>query len=181
MARPQHTGSESDTETQEGSEFEFLGMLVAVVDYAAGDFVYGPLGTPGRPDGVTDVAFLASMDSGRLLSASGHRKWMQFLHVWETAGWSLQRVLQVTDELRPLQHGSDLEMADLAGVQAEQLDRCIADYCGTQSQIHDMLKEFLAIVQANFSYCDSVLWPAEDASKRMSMIELPEQNQSLSA
>lgn len=57
-------------------------------------------------------------------------------------------------------------MADLSGVQAEQLDccTCITDYCGTQSQTHDALKE--ANVQAKFSHFDSVLsdWPADDVS-----------------
>ena len=87
---------------------------MAVVDNAASDFVYGPPGTPGRPGGMMDVSFLASMASGHLLSADGHKRWMQLLHVWQTAGWSLQALLQVTDELRPLQYGSDLEMADSA-------------------------------------------------------------------
>ncbi len=80
-------------------------------------------------------------------------------------------LLQVTDEVRPLQQGSDLEMADLSGVQAEQLYccTCIADYCGTQSQTHDICMLNEAIIQANFSHFDSesVLssWPAEDVSK----------------
>ena len=44
----------------------------------------------------------------QVVSNDGHKRWMQFLHVWQNAGWSLQAILQVTDELRPLQYGSDL-------------------------------------------------------------------------
>lgn len=65
-----------------------------------------------------DVSFLSSTASAHLLSVAGHKRWMQFLHVWQNAGWSLQDLLQVTNELRPLQYGSDLEIADLACVQA---------------------------------------------------------------
>ena len=120
-----------------------------------------------------------------ILSVNNQKKWTQMF----TCGKVLLGVchLQVTDEVRPLQQGSDLEVADLLGVQAEQLDccTCIADYCGIQSQTYDMLNE--AIIQAKFSHFDSesVLssWPAEVVSsfKRTSVIELPEQNQSLSA
>ena len=148
-------------------------MLVAVVDNAASDFVYGPPGTPGRPGGMMDVSFLASMASGHLLSADGHKRWMQLLHVWQTAGWSLQALLQVTDELRPLQYGSDLEMADSASVQATQLTCCIAKYCDqAQEQTFDRLSEFLAVVQRHFSQRNAVLMPAEDALARLSLIHL---------
>ncbi len=114
-ARLQHTGTgaESDADTEDGSEFELLGMLVADVDGAAGNFVYGLLGMPGRRKGVMDIALLAGMDSGQLLNSDDHKKWLQFLHVWQTAGWSLQTLIQVTEELRPWPCGSDLKMADL--------------------------------------------------------------------
>jgi hypothetical protein len=60
-ARLQHTGTgaESDADTEDGSEFELLGMLVADVDGAAGNFVYGLLGMPGRRKGVMDTALQA--------------------------------------------------------------------------------------------------------------------------
>ncbi len=148
-------------------------MVVAVVDDAASDFIYGPPGTPGRPGGMMDVSFLASMASGRLLSAGGHKRWMQFLHVWQTAGWNLQAILQVTDELRTLQYGSDLEMAELASVQAKQLTCCIAKYCDqAEEQTIDRLSEFLAVVQRHFSQRNAVLLQAEDALARLSLIQL---------
>ncbi len=116
MTWPHHAGTISDTESEADAAIDLLGMLVAVVDDVASDFVYGPDGTPEGPSRVMDVSFLASMASGHLLSADGHKRWLQFLHVWQDAGWSLQALLQVTDALRPLQYKSDLEMADLASV-----------------------------------------------------------------
>ena len=133
-AWPHHRGTVSDAESEDDTAFDLLGMLVAVVDDVASDFVYGPDDTSGRPGGVMDVSFLSSMASGHLLSADGHKRWLQFLHVWQDAGWSLQALLQVTDELRPWQYGSDLEMADLASVQAAQLDSCIAKYCDQEEE-----------------------------------------------
>jgi len=118
---PHYTGTASDTESEDDTAFDLLGRLVAVIDDVASDFVYGLDGTPGRPGGVMDVSFLSSMASGHLLSADGHKRWLQFLHVWQNGGWSLRALLQVTDELRPLQYEFDLEMADLANVQAAQL------------------------------------------------------------
>lgn len=175
MTWPHYTGTVSDTESEDGAAFDLLGLLVAVVDNIASDFVYGPPGTPGRPGGVLDVSFLCRMASGHLLSTAGHKRWMQFLHVWQNAGWSLQAVLQLTDELRPLQYGSDLEMADLATVQAGQLNCCIAEYCESseQEQTHARIVDFLAVVQRHFSQRSAVLVPAEDALKRLSMIQLP--------
>lgn len=179
-AWPYNTSTVSDTESEDDAAFDLLGMLVAVVDDAASDFVYGPFGTPGRPDGVIDVSLLSSMASGHLLSADGHKRWMQFLHVWKNAGWSLQNLLQVTDELRPLQYGSDLEMADLASVQEAQLKSCLAKYCDpAEEQTHDRLSGFLAVVQRYFSDCNAVLMPAEDALKRLSMIQLPSKGSQL--
>ena len=87
-------GTNSDTESKDDAGFELLGMLVAVVDNAARDFVYGPFGPPGRPCGVMDVSFLASMESRYLPSVDGHKSWMQFLRVWQNAGCSLQRLLR---------------------------------------------------------------------------------------
>lgn len=170
---PHCTATISDTESESDATFELLGMLVAVVDNAASDFVYGPAGTPGRPDGVLDVSFLCSMASGHLLGAVGYKRWMQFLHVWQNAGWSLQALLQVTDELRPLQYGFDLEMADLANVQAAQLYCCIAEYCDqAQDQTETRISSFLAVVQKHFSQHNAVLMPAEDAFERLAMIQL---------
>lgn len=175
MPCPHYIDTSSHTDSSEDdAEFGLLGMLVGVVDDAASDFVYGPLGTPGRPGGVMDVSFLSSMANGRLLSADGHKRWMQFLSVWQNAGWSLQDLLQVTDQLRPLQYGSDLEMADLASVQAMQLDCCIAKYCDqAQDETPDRLLGFLAVVQNHFSQRNAVLVLADDAVKRFSMIPIP--------
>ena len=171
---PHYTGTASDTESEDDTAFDLLGRLVAVIDDVASDFVYGLDGTPGRPGGVMDVSFLSSMASGHLLSADGHKRWLQFLHVWQNGGWSLRALLQVTDELRPLQYGSDLEMADLASVQAAQLNCCIAKYCDqAQEQTHARISGFLAVVQRHFSQRNAVLMPAEDALKRLSMIQLP--------
>ena len=154
---PHYTGTVSDIESEDDAAFDLLGMLVAVVDDADSDFVYGPPGTPGRPDGMMDVYFLGSMASGHFLSDDGHKSWMQFLHVWQNAGWSLQALLQVTDELRPLQYGSDPGMADLVTVQAAQLNCCIAKYCDqAQEQTHDSLSGFLAFVQRHFSQHNAV-------------------------
>lgn len=61
---PHYTGTVSHTESEDDAASDLLGMLVAVVDDAASDFVYTPPGTPGRPDGMMDVSFLASMASG---------------------------------------------------------------------------------------------------------------------
>jgi len=173
MTWPHYTGTVSDTESEDDTAFDLLGKLVDVVDDVASDFVYGPAGTPGRPDGVMDVSFLSSMASGHLQSADGHKRWLQFLHVWQDAGWSLEALLQVTDELRPLQYESDLEMADLASVQAAQLDSCIAKYCDQDQETHARISGFLAVVQRHFSQRDAVLMPAEDAFDRLSVIELP--------
>ena len=54
---------------------------MAVIDNAASNFVYGPLGTPGRLDRVMDVSFFPSMARGHLLSTDGHKRSMQFLRV----------------------------------------------------------------------------------------------------
>ncbi len=156
--------------------FEMLGMLVAVADDAASDFVFGPHGTSGRPDGVPDIGLLSDLDSSGLLGSDGHNRWTQFLHVWQSAGWSLQTLLQVADKLRPLQYGSALEMADLVGVKAEQLNSCIAEYRLQNSETHnlaaDKLTDFLAIIQQNFSQYDSVLLLAEDAVQRLSKVQI---------
>ena len=172
MTWPHHTGTVSDTASQDDAAFDLLGMLVAVVDDVACDFVYGPPGTLGRPDGVMDIPFLSSMATGHLLSADSHIRWLQFLHVWQNAGWSLQALLQVTDELRPWQYGSDLEMAVLASVQAAQLDSCIVKYCDQEEETHARISGFLAVVQRHFLHRNAVLMPAEDAFERLSMIEL---------
>ena len=119
--------TDSDAELEQALQFDKLGMLVAVVDNAATDFVFGPCGSAGRPDGVLDIELLASADMSGMLSAEGHAKWMQFLGVWALAGWSMEVLLQVTDELRPLQYGSNLEEHDLADVSSEQLDACIIE------------------------------------------------------
>ena len=169
---PHHTGTVSDTESEDDTAFDLLRMLVAVIDDVASDFVYGLDGTPGRPGGMMDVSFLSSMASGHLLSANGHKRWLQFLHVWQNGGWSLRALLQVTDELRPLQYEFDLEMADLANVQAAQLDSCIAKFCDQQEEKHARISGFLAVMQRHFSQRDAVLLPAEDAFERLSMIEL---------
>ena len=166
----------SDTDTEDGMAFEMLGMLVAVADDAASDFVFGPHGTSGRPDGVPDIGLLSDLDSSGLLGSDGHNRWTQFLHVWQSAGWSLQTLLQVADKLRPLQYGSALEMADLVGVKAEQLNSCIAEYRLQNSETHnlaaDKLTDFLAIIQQNFSQYDSVLLLAEDAVQRLSKVQI---------
>lgn len=98
---------------------------------------------------------------------------MQFLYVWQNAGWSLQDLLQVTDQLRPLPYGSDLEMADLASLQVTQLVCCNAKYCDqAQDETPDRLLGFLAVVQNHFSQRNAVLVLADDAVKRLSMIPI---------
>ena len=61
---PQYTGTVSDTESEDDAAFDLLGMLVDMVDDADSGFVHGPPGTPGRPDGMIHVSFLASTTSG---------------------------------------------------------------------------------------------------------------------
>lgn len=75
------TDSDTDAEQDQAMQFDKLGMLVAVVDNAASNFVFGPCGSAGRPDGVLDIDLLASADRSGLLTAEGHAKWMQFLGV----------------------------------------------------------------------------------------------------
>ena len=160
---PLDTDSDTDAEQDQVTQFDKIGMLVAVVDDAANDYVFGPCGSPGRPDGVLDIDLLASFDRSGTLGDEGHAKWMQFVRLWELAGWSLDTLLQVTEELRPLQYGSNLEEEDLVGVSSEQLDACIRAYCNFREVPADQLQYFLQIVQQNFVQSNSVLVLARDA------------------
>lgn len=82
----------------------------------------------------------------------------------------MEVLLQVTNELRPLQYGSNLEEHDLADVSSQQLDACIMEYCNLHEAPADQLKDFLLTVQQNFSQSNAVLALARDALHRLAEV-----------
>ena len=133
----------------EYSDFGKLGMLAAVVDDAATDFVLGPCGSKNRPAGMLDIEYLHNADRAGWLSNEEKIRWSKLVQIWAQAGFELQRLLLITSQLRCLQYGSDLDLADLPSVTREQLDDCLAEYCETQEEA-DMLRDFVDLCVSTF-------------------------------
>ena len=162
--------SDADSIT-EYSDFGKLGMLAAVVDDAAIDFVLGPCGSKNRPDGMLDIEYLHNADRAGWLSNEEKIRWSKFVQIWAQAGFELQRLLLITCQLRCLQYGSDLDLADLPSVRREQLDDCLAEYCETKEEA-DMLRDFVDFVHVNFSQAQAVLLPADNVQQHLSSIQV---------
>ena len=165
LACAQELCADLDTES-DGRDFGVLGMLVAVIDDAASDFVFGPPGSKNRPDGMLDLDFLHTIYCAGFLSQEEHVRWTKFVQVWSQAGWKLPELLQVADELRCLQYGSDLQLADLPNISQEQLAKCIAKYSEFQDGA-DVLKDFARVVHQYLSQSEAVLLPATDVQQRL--------------
>lgn len=107
-----------------------LGSLVSLLDSVSSEiFVFGPIGTEGRPSGVLSIDILDNLDVGQLLSCAEHHRWHQVLSVWHKAGWPPAGLQVITEELRPLSFGCGLSETNLAGISAQQLNDCITQYC----------------------------------------------------
>ena len=167
-AQALHSDADSITEY---SDFGKLGMLAAVVDDAAIDFVLGPCGSKNRPDGMLDIEYLHDADRAGWLSNEDKVRWSKFVQIWAQAGFELQRLLLITSQLRCLQYESDLDPADLPSVRREQLDDCLAEYCETQEEA-DMLRDFVDFVHVNFSQAQAVLLPADNVQQHLSSIQV---------
>ena len=62
-----------------------LGMLVSLLDSISSDFVFGPIGTDGRPPGALGIEMLSILHVGQLLSCAERHRWHQVLSVWHIA------------------------------------------------------------------------------------------------
>ncbi|DBA81503.1 TPA: hypothetical protein ACH3X1_007279 [Trebouxia sp. C0004] len=85
------------------------GVLVTVVDEAAGDFVFGPHGTIGRPQGLMTPSIIDKIHSAKLLSSACEKRWLAFPQIWRSAGWSPTSLVDFVSRLRPLQYRNDLD------------------------------------------------------------------------
>ena len=86
-----------------------LGVLVTIVDDVASDFVYGPLGTSCRPQGLMTISMIDKLHSAKLLSSVCKERWLAFLQIWQNAGWSPTGLVDFVTALRPLQYRNDLD------------------------------------------------------------------------
>ena len=76
-----------------------LGMLVSLLDSISSDFVFGPIGTEGRPAGALSIEMLNKLDVGQLLSCAERHRPHQVLSVWHS--W-----------LAPIRFASDCSRAE---------------------------------------------------------------------
>ncbi len=150
-----------------------LGMLVSLLDSISSDFVFGPIGTEGRPAGALSVEMLDRLDVGQLLSCAERHRWHQVLSVWHVAGWRPSALQVVTAELRPLSYGCGLSLMDLAGVPAQQIDHCITQYCHVCGYGPDELEsfqDFFSVLKQQFASSSNIFLPAEDIFERLSKV-----------
>ena len=150
-----------------------LGALVSVVDDVVSDFVFGPNGTPGRPEGLMTISIINKLHIAKLLSSACQERWLLFLQLWQNAGWDSISLLEFASTLRPLQYRNDLDEAFMQSVTREYLHGFIADLYAKQGFAMVMrsdVEEFLDIVHKQYSQADAVLLPAEDAVNRLQML-----------
>lgn len=144
-----------------------LGVLVTVVDEAAGNVVFGPHDSIGRPGGVITTAVIDELDRAKLLSECCRKKWLTLLQPWHAAGWDSTSLSQFADVLRPLQYRNDLDEAFIRSVSKSYLQKYIGDLFTKQGFAmveRSDVEEFLDIVHRLYSQRDAVLLPAEDAA-----------------
>lgn len=145
------------------SDEYLLGLLVSVVDEVASNFVYGPCGTTGRPKGVMDITIIESLAASKLLSSACHNRWLKFLQQWQTAGWSVDELLEFAGTMRPLQYNNYCENDTyIDGVTKEDLLKRITELYATltftlmgQSDVEN----FVEVVACHFSKPNAVLLP----------------------
>lgn len=89
--------------------YAWLGLLVTLVDRVAGDYVFGPSGSDGRPKVAFDMSLMHSLDICNLLTPACQSRWQNFMKVWHQAGWDWARLDVLTDDLRLLQYGSGIQ------------------------------------------------------------------------
>jgi len=104
-----------------------LGILVTVVDEVASDFVYGPIGTAGRPGGLRTISIVDKLHSAKLLTVACQGRWLAFLDLWQTAGWDPSSIVEFADTLRPLQYRNDLDEGFIQSVAKDYPYTYIAD------------------------------------------------------
>ena len=151
------------------NNYAWLGLLVTLIEGVAGDYVCGPFGSDGRPKVVFNISLIQSLDAVSQLPQACQVRWLKFLQIWERAGWVLP-CLELADDLRPLQYGSGLRKEDVQDVTAHRLSQCIAEFCkdeGWDESVHLELKDFLIVVQQNFSDPAAVLLPAKGVQQRL--------------
>ena len=138
-----------------------LGGMASLLDNIASDYVFGAIGTVGRPRGHITLYTICTMDDDKILDRSQHHRWMQFLQLWESAGWGCCDVVLLTEELRPLQYGHPQILAQIARVDARTMLGCISRYGNSQGhrrfKLKDSLIRFLNVLQQNFSSPKTVL------------------------
>ena len=132
----------------------FLGVVASLLDTIASKYVFGPMYTIGRPRGYLTLDTICELDEYKVLSTVQHNRWLQFVQVWRTAGWSRADLVLLTKEMRPLQYGHPQSQAPTAKVGAEQMLKCSSSYGNSQGHRRFKLKEslirFLNVVQQNF-------------------------------
>lgn len=150
-----------------------LGVLVTVVDEVAGDFVFGPHGTIGRPQGLMTLSIIDKLHSAKLLSSVCEERWLAFLQIWQNAGWSPTSLVDFVSTLRPLQYRNDLDESFICSVTRDYLHGYIADLYtkrGFAMVMRSDVEDFLDIVHHRYSQCDAVLLPAKDAVSRLQVL-----------
>ena len=150
-----------------------LGVLVTVVDEVVGDFVFGPHGTIGRPQGLMTLSIIDNLHRAKLLSSACEERWLAFLQTWQSAGWSPTSLVDFVSELRPLQYRNDLDENFICSVTRDYLHGYVADLYTKQGFAMVMrsdVEEFLDIVHRQYSQSDAVLLPAKDAVSRLRVL-----------
>lgn len=153
-----------------------LSVMASLLDNVASDYVFGAMNTIGRPRGYITLETICEMDDDKQLSKVQHHRWLQFLQVWENAGWGCSDVILLTEELRPLQYGHPQPQAQTAKVGANQMLKCISSYGNSQGHRRFKLKESLIrslnVVQQNFSSPGTVLLRDPDVNARLSKVQM---------
>ncbi len=153
-----------------------LGVMASLLDDVASHFVFGAFGTPGRPKGCITLDVICRMDDDNHLNKSQRHRWLQFLQIWQNAGWGCSDVILLAEELRPLQYYHPHSQAQLATIDAKQMLACISSYGNSQGHRRFKLKEslirFLNVVQQHFSGSRTVLLRATDVFARLSKVQV---------
>lgn len=155
----------------------WLGVMVSLLDTVASTHVFGSKGTPGRPRGCITLTRLDSMADDKQLDEAQHLRWMQFLQVWQNAGWYDIAVITTAEELRSLQYGHfDKLCQHMDIITSHQMLAVIAKYANSRGQrrfcIKDYLISFLNVVQQFFSSPSKVLLEAPDVHQRLHKVQV---------
>jgi len=158
------------------SASSLLGAMAALLDDIASGYVFGAIGTTGRPRGYITLHTICTMDDDNKLNKSQRPRWLQFLQVWKSAGWGCSDMVLLTEELRPLQYGHPQILKQIGEVDANEMLKCISIYSNSQGHRRFKLKEslirFLNVVQKSFSSPKTVLLCDPDVNARLSKVQV---------